>query len=63
MGDEGILPTSLRLGRRSRLVFVDPPSARCNASRSAREGAKARSKEEGVEDVMRDARPVGFNAS
>lgn len=61
-GDEGILPTSLRLGRCSRLAFVDPPSARCNASRSAREGAKARSRE-GVEDAMLGVRPVGFNAS
>jgi len=37
-----MVPTSLRLGSRSRLVFVDPPRARCNASRSAGDGAKAR---------------------
>src|SRR6266446_2017314 len=37
-----MLPTSLRLGNRSKLVFVDPPKARCSASRSAGDGANAR---------------------
>jgi len=37
-----MLPTSLRLGSRSKLVFVDPPRARCSASRSAGDGANAR---------------------
>lgn len=39
--DGGMLETSLSVGRRSRLVLLDPPSAR-SASRSAGEGAKAR---------------------
>jgi hypothetical protein len=34
--------TSLKLGSRSKLVFVDPPRARCSASRSAGDGANAR---------------------
>jgi len=41
-GEAGPLPTSLRLGSRSRLVFVDPPRARCSASRSSGDGANAR---------------------
>ena len=34
--------TSESVGSRSRLVFVDPPSARYSASRSAGDGANAR---------------------
>jgi hypothetical protein len=38
----GEVGTSLKLGSRSRLVLVDPPRARCRASRSAGDGANAR---------------------
>ena len=58
-------PTSLKLGKRSKLVFA-PPSARCNASRSAGEGAKARRNRESlvdVDDMSDDPSPVGFKLS
>jgi hypothetical protein len=61
-----MLPTSLRLGKRSKLVLVDPPSARCSASLSAGEGAKARKNElfvDVVADTACDPRPLGFKAS
>jgi hypothetical protein len=58
-----MLPTSLKLGRRSRLLFVDPPSARCKASLSAREGANARRREELAEGRTLVTRPFGFSAS
>lgn len=65
-GEEGILPTSLKLGRRSKLVLV-PPRARCNASRSAGEGAKARKNSdplvEGAEDNIDEPIPVGLRLS
>jgi hypothetical protein len=50
-GEEGMLPTSLRLGSRSKLVLATD-KARCNASRSAGEGANARKNRDSlVEDV------------
>lgn len=57
-----MLPTSLRLGNRSKLALVEPPNTRWRASRSAGEGAKARRKELLV-DVEDGMTPLGFNAS
>jgi len=61
-----MLPTLLRLGKRSKLAFVDPPNARCSTSRSAGEGAKARKSElVFAEDVaiIREPSPFGLSAS
>jgi hypothetical protein len=61
-----MLATLLRLGRRSKLAFVDPPKARCNTSRSAGEGAKARKRElvfEAGAVIIREPSPFGFSAS
>src|SRR6267154_4572390 len=58
-----MLPTSLKLGSRSKLVFVDPPRARCSASRSAGDGANARmaspEKKPGV--LLPVATPLGLS--
>lgn len=40
--EDETVETSESVGSRSRLVFVDPPSARWSASRSAGDGANAR---------------------
>lgn len=62
-----MLPTSLRLGRRSKLVLA-PPKARCKASRSAGEGAKARKNKDSFvededEDIIEVPMPVGLRLS
>lgn len=66
-GEDGMLPTRLRLGNLSKLLFVDPPKARCNTWRSAGEGANARKRELVFEDVVdndiREASPFGLSAS
>lgn len=65
-GEDGILPTRLRLGSFSKLLFVDPPKARRNTWRSAGEGANARKRElvfEDVVDDIREASPFGLSAS
>jgi len=65
VGDEGKLPTALKLGSLSRLALVELLNAFWSTSRSAGDGAKARKNDRLVdgEVTSTEPRPLGLRAS